>query len=277
MARKQTNEKKWFWCPILAWLPGLIILMPLTAGAEVFDWRDIDGKDFTTPAKAQGACGSCWAFAAVGALESKLEISLDNPDLNPDLSEQHLLCEGSYGTCAGGVGSGSLQFFKDVGIVTEAELPYCASNTSPDWPLADGWENRVCKITNCGTNFNPHSRAFIKYELKGEGPVVVCMNISDWYWPNGGGPPIYGSGGHCVLLVGFHDDDTLPEGGYWIAKNSQGDDWGPDGGYGYFPYGTLVGGAPFGVITGDAYIVPEPATLSLLAVSGLAIILRRRR
>ena len=73
---------------------------------EYFNWKDYQGKDWTTPAKDQAQpkyCGGCWNFAAIGALESVINIMEGNAELDPDLSEQYVLsCLPRAGSCSGG-------------------------------------------------------------------------------------------------------------------------------------------------------------------------------
>ena len=40
-----------------------------------------------------------------------------------------------------------INYALSTGIVLESELPYTQQNTSPLWPLAAGWQNRVFKGT----------------------------------------------------------------------------------------------------------------------------------
>ena len=74
----------------------------LTAPAS-WDWRNAEHNgiigDWTTPAKNQGGCGSCWDFAAMGALEAMINIANNDPTLDYDLSEQYILScySGSWG------------------------------------------------------------------------------------------------------------------------------------------------------------------------------------
>jgi C1A family cysteine protease len=79
----------------------------ITTIPDEFDWKNINGKDFTTPARNQGNVGTCWLFAALAILESNIEIRENCSILNPDLSEQYVL---SCINGAGGVNGGSAQW-----------------------------------------------------------------------------------------------------------------------------------------------------------------------
>lgn len=101
---------------------------------DYFDWRD---SDKVTPIKDQGACGSCWAFGAIAALESACLIK--NP-ANPaefDLSEQDLVsccvnCWGDPNDPEGGCGGGYMErtynYLRDTGAIDETCFLYVADN-----------------------------------------------------------------------------------------------------------------------------------------------------
>lgn len=80
----------------LGWLPEDIPkdarITPVVSAAfpTHFDWTQKDGQNWMTSVKNQGGCGSCVAFAAVGALEGELKIQSNNHSWDIDLSEQHL-------------------------------------------------------------------------------------------------------------------------------------------------------------------------------------------
>ena len=214
-----------------------------------FSWKDVDGLDFTTSAKNQGACGSCWAFGAMSALEGVIDIAWDDPDLNVDTAEQYILsCLPMSGSCGGG---DSLSAFKLIlselatgnyvnGIITEDCFPYQANSNIPCSEKCDEWENKLIPLVDCGywhPDF-PEDIDAIKAEIMDKGPVVTYFQatgdfsrfFSNNHDPDDYYPFVEGSGAnHAVSIVGWKDDPDIGNGGYWIVKNSWGTSWGYDG------------------------------------------------
>ena len=235
---------------------GFAVVTP-EADAASFDWRNVGGQDYTTPVKDQGPADTCVAFAAVGVVESKFEIFFNNPGLNPNLAEQHLV---SYRGAGLGYSSG-LGDIMATGIVTEAEIPYTAPNPSPNWPLQPYWEDRLYKISDWQQGLECTTQN-LKSSLQQYGPLLAYVDsTTDWYWPGSG--PSGGGGGvvpnHSVTLVGYQDDAGVTGGGYWIIKNNWGTGWG-DNGYGYVRYGVLEAHDRVNAVTGDPYYTWERNT-----------------
>ena len=67
--------------------------------ASSWDWRDATYNghtgDWTTPIRNQANCGSCYAFAPLGSIESLIKIKQGNPGYSVDLSEQFIVSCGT--------------------------------------------------------------------------------------------------------------------------------------------------------------------------------------
>ena len=194
-----------------------------------FDWRNYNNSNWITPVKYQGSCGSCWAFASLGAVEARVNIYNNNSTINPDLSEQQLISCSGAGDCSGGWPDDALNFIKNKGIVDEGCLSYTASNSA--CTLCSGWQNRTLKITD----WVFISKDSFKSYLANGGPIVILWEVyTDFYsYKSGVYSHVSGylEGYHSMILVGYNDT-----GGYWIAKNSWGTGWG-EGGYVRIAYG----------------------------------------
>ena len=203
-----------------------------------FDWRNAGGFDWTTPIRNQNPCGSCWAFAVCGALESRMKIAAGNPNLQPDLSEQEILsC--SPGDCSGWYLSSTSDWMLCEGTVDESCYPYLASDTAPCRGSCPDRESRRYYITDwCwvgdgpGGTINDAPLDALKEEITCCGPVATYMEVYSDFWGYSGG--IYKKttgatfeGGHFVVIVGWGYDAT--NGWYLICKNSWGTGWGESG------------------------------------------------
>jgi len=231
-----------------------------------FSWTDVNGTDWTTTAKDQGNCGSCWDFAAIGALESIIQIREGCPGLNLDLSEQYVLsCLSASGSCNGGWAYNGYKYMKSNssagnycnGIIPEFCLPYEVNDDVPCSKVTENWQDFLMPLDSYG-RWVPHGteedRLAMKTQIIESGPIVATMlftiyshgpdNIEEWgythtsptdYYPYPGSKP---GTNHQVVIVGWKDDATITNGGYWIVKNSLSEEWGYQGFFN-LEYGSL--------------------------------------
>jgi C1A family cysteine protease len=248
--------------------PSLLQYKALVSVPSSLDWRD-NGGNFVTPVRNQGSCGSCWAFSTVGALESATLISNGTPGVDLDLSEQTLVSCSNAGDCDyGGYIDYASNFIRDTGIPLESCYPYTARDGYCGYACSD-WQTRTYRVSGWSYVANgwskPATVAALKNGLYTYGPLVVTMYIyEDFYYYYGSGVYSYtfgGSlGGHAVLLVGYHDDPAEEGGGYFITKNSWGDDWG-ESGYFRIAYSEVNSVVKYGKWTlAYGYALPAPDT-----------------
>ncbi|MBD3414941.1 MAG: hypothetical protein GF421_10985 [Candidatus Aminicenantes bacterium] len=251
--------------------PNKFITIPEEPALPIqINWQDKNNKNFMTSVKDQGNCGSCWAFAACGAVEARYNIENDlfapaffsfqgnvsslsqifeiEDPLNigessvlnfPDLSEQDLISCSNAGDCDGGYAYQSFDYMETYGIVTEDCFPYQASNI-PCQPCSN-WNEKLFKIDQWGwVTGSTVNKYAVKNSLQ-SGPLVFFMEIYDdfYYYTSGIYEKTIGAsyeGAHLVVLVGYNEIQD-----YWICKNSWGTNWGENG-YFKIKFGECEGG-----------------------------------
>jgi C1A family cysteine protease len=192
---------------------------------EAWDWRDVDGADWTTPIRDQGSCGSCVAFGTVGALEAMLKRHHDDASLQPDLSEAHLFFCGCGACCdRGWWPTYALNYAQNSGVPDEACFPYqdhdmdCANSCSD-------WQSRALRVESWSEVLDLGAR---KEWLATKGPMIGCMAVYQDFFNYVGGVYRHTSGSlaghHAICVVGYSEADSC-----WICKNSWGPDWGDSG------------------------------------------------
>ncbi|RXM90917.1 Cathepsin L1, partial [Acipenser ruthenus] len=134
------------------------------------DWRV---KGYVTRVKNQGACASCWAFSATGALEGQ---HFKKTRQLVSLSEQNLVdCTNNeeYGNsgCNNGFMNTSFEYVKKNGIASEESYPYRAK----DGPCT----TNARKVANCsGYTAVKKSERALQDAVASIGPVSVAIDAS---------------------------------------------------------------------------------------------------
>ena len=204
-----------------------------TTMPSTFDWRNVDGRDFTTSARNEGACGAPWAFAPLDAMQAIWKIERNDSTTNRYFSAQELVsCSGQSG-CNGGWPYAAMGFMMSPGVVDEACYPYSVNgvgscNNSMACPGTGTWS--PVTITGRLTLTSP-SVTDIEKAVYTYGPVVAIFDLYTDFFSYTGGVYYHQTGtyvtGHVVAIVGWGTDATT--GDYWICENCWGTGWGETG------------------------------------------------
>ncbi|KAM9357125.1 cathepsin O [Symphorus nematophorus] len=200
-----------------------------------FDWRD---KGVVAPVQNQQACGSCWAFSVVGAMQSVHAIG--GSQLAQLSVQQVLDCSIQNEGCNGGSPVRALKWLKQtrVKLVPQSEYAYKA-------------KTGIChffSLSHGGVavkNFTAHDFSGQEEAMMGQlvehGPLAAIVDAVSWQDYLGGIIQHHCSSqwsNHAVLIVGYDASGDIP---YWIVQNSWGTTWGNEG-YVYIKIGGNICG-----------------------------------
>lgn len=200
---------------------------------ESINWKNLSSATYI---RDQGSCGSCWAVAVAGTLETHTEIKTgSSPGL---LSYKELVdCTpnpqhcGGTGGCQGATAELALAYAQEHGISAESSYGGNKDQTEACKGGAMSFIERVAVAKpNSFVKLPENKLAPLMHAVANKGPVAVSVAAGDWSSYDSG---VFNSCGrdatidHAVTLFGYGTDDVF--GKYFLIRNSWGAEWGEQG------------------------------------------------
>eukprot|EP00727_Mastigamoeba_balamuthi_P012035 m51a1_g7454 hypothetical protein (602) ;mRNA; r:119282-121360 len=196
---------------------------------------------YTTPARSQGTCGACWAFASVAVLEAAYMRTHSGSAVS--LSPQNMIDCARYTREAAGWdgcrGYNTADFLAELvedgrnggGVALESQYPYEMRKQRCQKSLAS--PGALVVESSFIEAVDETEGSALYQRLMDTGPVAVAINSGNMRGYRSGivqhdGGCLRTASGqyaadHAVTLVGWGEQDGHK---YWLAKNSWGPRWG---------------------------------------------------
>ena len=208
--------------------------IPSLISSKLYTPKNVDWvkEGAVTAVKNQGSCGSCWAFGAVGAMESRYKIK--SRRLRAFSEQEYLDCTYSQHRreayrqndgCASGLPTFAYDYSANHGgrLAAEKDYPYegkmgkCRGTKSPNAAVAFKIIDR--EMLPLGESFSIAALA--------EGPIWIALQVTNAFFAYNSGifkdtTCIGDQANHGVTGVGYTEK-------YVLIKNSWGKTWGEKG------------------------------------------------